>query len=296
MTDVAREAGCSQSTVSVVLSGDRSIRISPETRRRVVEAVAALGYRHAAPRQLPHRPAQHRSEDEPPRRRGRSHTAWVMHEIGCRIVSGSYPEGALLPGDAGLMQEFGVSRTVLREAMKTLSGKGLLNAKTRIGTRVTARAEWHLFDPDVLVWHAEVGLDAAFLSALGEMRLVLEPEAAALAAARRSPEQLAALYAWVDRMSGAGNSRREFVDADLNFHLEVARTAGNPFLRAISTLIEVALVAALTRSSPVDEPRGVENSAAQHRAIADAIATGNPEKARAGMRLVIGEGIRRAGN
>jgi DNA-binding FadR family transcriptional regulator len=216
-----------------------------------------------------------------------------MREIGRAIVSGRYPEFTPLPGDAELMAQFGVSRTVLREAMKTLSGKGLLHAKAHIGTRVRARATWNLFDADVLIWHAEVGFDAAFLVALNEMRLALEPEAAALAAGRRTPEQLEALYGWVDRMGAEGVSPRQFVEADLEFHLAVATAAGNPFLRSISTLIEVALVAALTRSSPVDEPGGVEHSAGAHRAIADAIARRDAEAARRAMRIVIGEGVQR---
>jgi DNA-binding FadR family transcriptional regulator len=227
---------------------------------------------------------------------GRSHTARLMHELGRRIVSGQYPEHTILPGDAEFMGEFGVSRTVLREAIKTLSGKGLVQAKARVGTRVRARSDWHLFDPDVLNWHAQSGFDAAFLVSLGEMRLALEPEAAALAAARQRPAQLPQLYRWVEQMAASGTSRAGFVHADLNFHLAVAEIAANPFLRAISALIEVALVAALTRSSPVDEPGGVASSAAAHRAIADAIASGDAAAARAAMREVILEGVRRASN
>jgi DNA-binding FadR family transcriptional regulator len=301
MTDVAREAGCSQTTVSVVLGGETSIRISPETRRRVIEAVAALGYRHrpprpGRPRPPPDAPAELLASSPALARAAgsaRSRTARVTSEIGLRIVGGLYAEGATLPGDAELMGMFKVSRTVLREAMKTLSGKGLLMAKSRIGTRVRPRGDWQLFDSDVLMWHAEIGFTDEFLNALGEMRQMVEPEAAALAAARRQPGQIAALHAWVDRMA-AGRSRRDFVDADLNLHIAIARLAGNPFLPALSSLIEVALAAALTKSSPVDEPGGAANSAAQHRAIVTAIAAGDAPAARAAMRVVIGEGVRRA--
>lgn len=298
MTDVAREAGCSQTTVSVVLGGETAIRISPETRRRVIEAVAALGYRHRPPRPGRPKPAPPEAPNAPPvlaraAASGRSRTARVTSEIGLRIVGGVYAEGATLPGDTELMGMFKVSRTVLREAMRTLSGKGLLMAKSRIGTRVRPRSDWQLFDSDVLMWHAEVGFTDEFLNALGEMRLMVEPEAAALAAARRQPGQIAPLRACVDRMA-AGRSRREFVDADLNLHIAIARLAGNPFLPALSSLIEVALAAALTKSSPVDEPGGAENSAAQHRAIVTAIEAGDAAAARAAMRVVIGEGVRRA--
>lgn len=217
-----------------------------------------------------------------------------MRDIGMAIVAGRYRQGAILPGDAELMAEFGVSRTVLREAMKTLGGKGLLRSRPRIGTRVRDRAEWNLFDPDVLIWHTEAGLDAAFITHVGEMRLALEPEAAALAALRRTPQQLQALYGWADQMAAEGVTAAQFIDADLNLHLTVAAAAANPFLSSISTLIEVALVAALTRSSPVSEPSGASRSAAAHRAIVDAIARQDPAAARAAMRAVIEEGLARA--
>lgn len=224
----------------------------------------------------------------------RSHTAHVVREIGLGIVSGRYPQNSILPGDAELMERFGVSRTVLREALKTLAGKGLIQAKARIGTRVREKSQWNLFDPDILIWHAKSGFDADFLRYLGEMRLALEPEAAALAASRRTPLQLQHLYGWVEKMSAGGASSPEFVDADLNFHLAVADAAGNPFLRSISTLIEVGLVALLRISSPIESPARHAGSVAAHRAIADAIAGRDPDAARAAMRAVIEEGMARS--
>ena len=238
---------------------------------------------------MPTRPSVHQYRGATPTR---SHTSRVVNELGLAIVAGQIEQGALLPGDGELTERHGVSRTVVREALKTLAGKGLLQAKARVGTRVRDRADWNLFDSDVLIWHADIGFDGDFIRALGEMRLALEPEAAALAAERATPEQVETITAWADSMAKTDASR-EFVEADLHFHLAVAVAAGNPFLRAISTLIEVALVAALTRSSPVDEPGGVLHSAAAHRAIADAIARRDPDAARAAMRVVVAEGVAR---
>jgi DNA-binding FadR family transcriptional regulator len=220
----------------------------------------------------------------------RSHTSHVMREIGLAIVSGHYPQQSILPGDAELMEQFGVSRTVLREAMKTLAGKGLIQAKARIGTRVRDRDDWNLFDPDVLIWHATNGFDPGFLVHLSEMRMALEPEAAVLAAERRTKAQLETIYAWVERMGAPGASADDFVDADLNFHLAVAAAAANPFMRSISTLIEVALVALLRISSPARDPILLANSIAQHRAIANAIARRDGLAARAAMQVVIQQG------
>ena len=160
----------------------------------------------------------------------RSHTLRVVTELGEQIVSGKLPQGSLLPGDSELCERFGVSRTVLREALKTLSGKGLLQARPRIGTRVRPQADWNLFDSEVLVWLARLGFTRAFLGHLGEMRMALEPEAAALAARRRTADQLQSMRSWHDRMAESGGSRQAFVAADLGLHLSIAAAADNPFL------------------------------------------------------------------
>lgn len=223
-----------------------------------------------------------------------SHTNRVMHEIGMAIVSGRYAQGVILPGDAELLAQFRVSRTVLREAVKVLAGKGLLQSKARIGTRVRDRRDWNLFDPDVLIWHAQAGFDATFITHVGEMRLAMEPEAAALASQRRTARQAEEIFEWLGRMGEPGISQQDFVEADLHFHLAVAEAAANPFMRSIGTLIEVALVAALARSSPLDSPRSLAHSIAAHRAIAEAILRHDADGAWAAMRVVIDEGISRA--
>jgi len=216
-----------------------------------------------------------------------------VDDLGLSIVSGRQQQGSLLPGDSELIERYGVSRTVLREALKTLSAKGLVQAKARIGTRVRERADWNFFDPDVLIWHARNGFTPEFLSHLGEMRLALESEAASLAAIRRTPAQLEAIWGHVYRMSVPEIAPQEFVRADLGLHLAIAEAAGNPFFLSISTLIEVALVAMLTVSSPVENAERLAQSVKQHRAIAEAIEARDPDTARAAMRAVVQKGIDR---
>jgi len=223
-----------------------------------------------------------------------SHTTHVTRELGLAIVTGKYPPGSILPGDTELLSKFKVSRTVLREAVKVLAGKGLLQSKARVGTKVRNRHDWNLFDPDLLIWQAEAGFNAEFYQHIGEMRLAMEPEAAALASQRRTPAQVQEIFGWLARMSEPGITNREFVDADLNFHLAIADAAANPFMRSSSTLIEVALVAALSRSSPLDDPRSLAHSIAAHRAIAEAILRHDADGAWTAMRVVIDEGISRA--
>lgn len=301
MADVAAAAGCSQTTVSFVLNGAPGHAIPTDTRRRIAEAAVALGYtvRPPAPDQAASRPrpgAPARPTAAPTRRpaAATSFTDQVAQAIAIDILSGRKREGSTLPPDSELMADFGVSRTVLREAIKVLTGKGLLEARARIGTKVRPRSQWHLFDPDVLIWQAEAGLDGAFIQHLGEMRLILEPEAAALAALRRSPADVDRLLELAERMAARNISAAAFARADLDFHLAVSACAGNPFLTAISALIEVSLTASLRRSWPGDEPDGARHSARAHRRIAEAIGAGDAEAARAGMRLVIHEGMERS--
>lgn len=226
-----------------------------------------------------------------PKARSGSHTGRVVDDLGLGIVTGVLSEGSLLPGDGELLTKYRVSRTVLREALKTLSAKGLVQARARVGTRVQPRGGWNLFDPDVLVWHAEAGFRPEFLAHLAEIRMALEPEAAALAALRRTAENLEAIEGWAERMAKPRITPEDFVKADLGFHLAIASAAANPFFISISTLIEVVLVAMLTIASPVDEPRRLKASVEQHRRIAKAIAERNPDEARLAMRIVIDNGV-----
>jgi DNA-binding FadR family transcriptional regulator len=229
-----------------------------------------------------------------PKTRSRSHTSRVVNDLGLGIVTGRLSEGSLLPGDLELLNKYRVSRTVLREALKTLSAKGLVQARARVGTRVQPRGAWNLFDPDVLVWHAEAGFRPEFLTHLAEVRMALEPEAAALAALRHTPAGLKAINEWADRMARPAIGREDFVKADLGFHLAVADAAANPFFISISTLIEVVLVAMLTISSPADDPERLVASVEQHRRIARAIANRDPDEARVAMRVVIDDGVEAA--
>lgn len=226
--------------------------------------------------------------------RSRSHTGRVVGDLGLGIVTGKLSEGSLLPGDQELLAKYRVSRTVLREALKTLSAKGLVKARARVGTRVTPRSSWNLFDSDVLLWHAEAGFRPEFLGHLAEIRMALEPEAAALAAQRRSSDGLAAINEWAALMAKPAISPEDFVKADLGFHLAVAEAAANPFFISISTLVEVVLVAMLTISSPADNEEQLKASVAQHRRIAKAIADQKPDEARRAMQAVIQNGIDQA--
>ncbi|NDV00067.1 FadR/GntR family transcriptional regulator [Pseudoroseicyclus tamaricis] len=210
----------------------------------------------------------------------------VVEALGSEIVDGSYAEGAHLPRDEELMDRFGVSRTVLREAMKTLAAKGMIEARARVGTTVRPAQHWNMFDAEVLRWHLSVEGNDAFFQQLSEMRLSFEPFAAGLAATRAEPERIAGMRAQVSRMAEA-EDEMAFALADLNFHRTVLEATGNAFFHSVGALIEAALLSALRLSSPAANNRRRADIAARHERIVDAIAARDEEAAREAMRSVI---------
>ncbi|WP_323015403.1 FadR/GntR family transcriptional regulator [Devosia sp.] len=224
---------------------------------------------------------------------GRNLHSRVLWELGVAIVRGDYAEGEILPSDVELQQRFSVSRTVLREALKTLAAKGMIEARARIGTRVLPRKRWNLFDADVLAWHFETGPDLGFLASLAEIRIGVELEAAGLAAQRRSEADAAALVACAGRL-GEARSAEQFARTDLEFHRAVADASRNPFMVSISALVELALTAMFTISSPMEDEAAMAATVLAHGRIADAIARRDPDAARTAMRAVISEGFGRA--
>jgi DNA-binding FadR family transcriptional regulator len=227
-----------------------------------------------------------------PTRRAHSNHAEVARSLGVDIIAGRYAEGTRLPGDAVLIAMFGVSRPVLRESVKTLVAKGLLSTKARVGTVVRERGAWNMFDADVLAWHLDAGIDKRFLADLAEIRLAVEPRAAALAAVRRSEADLAELQRSMDRMRREASDSVGFADADLALHIAVANASGNLFMRSIGNVIEAALRASFLLSAPV-EPQDRETVLLWHQRIVDAVTAGNAEAAAAAIIEVIHNGLRR---
>ncbi|KQQ55224.1 MULTISPECIES: FadR/GntR family transcriptional regulator [Rhizobium/Agrobacterium group] len=220
-------------------------------------------------------------------RKRRSSHAHVVAELGSAIVSGRIPEGSLLPNDAELSLRFGVSRTVLRETMKTLAAKRLVEAKAKVGTRVLEKSSWNFFDPDVLGWRCDAGLDPEFITHLADIRLALEPAAAAAAARHASSEDIVSLYAIAARFDNVNHTPESIAKVDLEFHLAVARISGNPFMRSASGLIEAALAISFQLSSPASSPETISEIASNHLRIVHAIAARDEAAAIKAMRQVI---------
>jgi DNA-binding FadR family transcriptional regulator len=177
--------------------------------------------------------------------------------------------------------------------LKTLAAKGLVAAKTRVGTRVLDPIHWNLFDADVLSWKVAHGLDEQFRRELSEMRRLVEPRAAALAAERRDPGAIRDLRQCIARMRETGHSARSFAEADLKFHLGVGLASGNSLMRSLAGVIEAALIASFTLSSPTESNEVQEENVRMHEAIVDAIDRGDPVSASNAMLAVIEAGVAR---
>ncbi|TPW28668.1 FadR/GntR family transcriptional regulator [Pararhizobium mangrovi] len=217
----------------------------------------------------------------------------VLHGIGIAIVAGEFPVGSTLPNKDVLLRRFAVSNTALREALKTLQAKGMVAARTRVGYWVRAQNEWNLLDEDLLAWQLEIGVDDLFIAGLFEMRQSIEPAAAALAAMRRSDAQVDKLRDLANRLRDAGVDRQRFTDVDLDFHLAVIEASGNPMMRSIGAVIGAALAVAFRLSAPTDSLAELDETHAQHLAIAEAIAAADPQGAADAMMAVIDQGSSR---
>lgn len=171
---------------------------------------------------------------------GRNLHGQVVHELGRRIVGGLCPPGEALPNEEELCRELGVSRTALRESVKVLAAKGLVESRPRIGTRVRASDSWNLLDPDVLAWRCATLPDADFVLQLNEMREIIEPAAASLAARNRSQAQLRHIEDAYAAMAVAPDIDA-WVAADLEFHSAILDATNNPLLRPLVAMIGTAL-------------------------------------------------------
>lgn len=204
--------------------------------------------------------------------------------IGELILNGTYPPGSLLPNEAEWGRRFKASRTAVREAIKTLNGKGLLVSRPKIGSRVEPRERWNLLDRDVLAWHRAAMDETTFLKSLQEVRRILEPGVAVLAAARRSASQLQALEAALAAMRSA-TSPAEMVKADVEFHLSLLAAANNELLAPFAIIIEQALAAMFDYTTR--HTAHPEVVLPLHTHVVSAIAAQSQDKARQAMTALL---------
>src|SRR5438876_2390053 len=210
----------------------------------------------------------------------------VIDSLGMKIVSGELAPGALLATETTLAQSLGLSRPSLREALRALARKGLVDARTRRGTLVNDKPQWNVLDSDVLRWIAAAPPDPAFFMDLLDLRVIFEPAAARLAASRANPEHILAIENAFEAMAGALPADVEACCRhDLAFHELIVRATGNRLLIRIAAAIRTALLAAFTLSSNARE--SYENSLNEHWAVAAAIRRRSPDEADHAMRQLL---------
>ncbi|MEW9308925.1 FadR/GntR family transcriptional regulator [Labrys neptuniae] len=203
-----------------------------------------------------------------------------------KIVSGEFAENATLPNEAELTQQLGVSRTSLRETMQYLSALGMIRSRTRAGTTVLPRENWNYLDPLVLDAVLKFGTDERFYVSLIEARQLLEPAAAALAAAHAGARDLLHISNALEEMVEANSRDNEaWSRADLDFHTAIINASGNWVYRQFATAIRAALLASFRLTNRASQSH--ENAITKHRAVFDAIRLREPEAARQAMMRLI---------
>lgn len=222
----------------------------------------------------------------------RNFHSYVINEVGRAIVSGDMPVGSSLPGDAEMMDRFGVSRTVLREALKTLEAKGLVEARPKVGTRVLPQSRWNLFDRQILAWKLDSDPSPAFLAHFQTIRESLELQAAALAAQHREAEHVRLLNYWLNQRAVMSHQPEPFAMAEFEIHRVVTEASGNPFLRAASAILEFGVVSDVLGRLDKDRlaPAGglAPSHAQAYEALVRAIERGTPEEAGLAMARIVG--------
>ena len=202
--------------------------------------------------------------------------------LGRDIVTGVFPPGSLLPNAAEMGQRFSASRTALREAYSKLSGKGLIVARPRVGTRVRLKSDWNLLDPDVLAWRLSSEPEGHFVDELFVLRQAIEPVAAEIAATSRTPASLARIADAFGRMERFKNGDGDLIGADVEFHVAILEATRNHFVAALGGLVRAALECSF-RFTWIGAASIRDDRLEQHRGVLAAIDDGGPELARARM-------------
>ncbi|CAH0528722.1 FadR/GntR family transcriptional regulator [Vibrio hippocampi] len=203
----------------------------------------------------------------------------VAREIARGILSGNLAEGSIIPGEMALCEQFGISRTALREAVKLLTSKGLLESRPKIGTRVVDRAYWNFLDPQLIEWMDGLNDVEQFCGQFLGLRRAIEPEACALAAKFATAEQRIELSATFQEMVEVSKEENfdqyKWLDVDTRFHSLIFNSTGNDFYLPFGNILTTMFINFIQHSSA-----GGSTCINEHRAIYDAIMAGDSDKAR----------------
>jgi DNA-binding FadR family transcriptional regulator len=209
----------------------------------------------------------------------------TVDHLGEAIVTGRYPAGSSIPPEPRLCEELGVSRTVIRESVKSLVAKGLVSTGPKVGTRVLPEEQWNWFDSDVILWKSRAGLTRELLRDLQELRRIVEPAAVRLAAERATPQDIAEIQAAYEGMRKAVEEGGDYVTNDLRFHQGLLRASRNRMMVQVSK----ALAALLRTSFEISTSRkdGPKLSLPLHRNVMEAVSMHLPDEAERAILVLI---------
>lgn len=210
----------------------------------------------------------------------------IARQIGVAILSGAFAPGHVLDNEVAASERLKVSRTAYREAVRILAAKGLVESRPKIGTQVTPRSRWHFLDPDVLSWFFEMPKpDADFVRGIFELRQIIEPSAAALAALRRDVDDVARLRKSLMEMQRLGLEVEGGRVADREFHdAIIAATRNAPFQSLASGIGAAVRWTTIFKTRRRKLPR---DPMPEHWHVFDSIAAGDPQMAKAAMTELI---------
>ena len=219
-------------------------------------------------------------------KRGRPAHIELAQQLGVGIVTGRKPPGTVLPGEIELAEQMGVSRSVIRESLRMLSAKGLVESKPKAGTRVKERRDWNLLDPELLGWMFEGAPPTlSFVRSLFQLRLIVEPAAAELAAAKRSARQLSKMGHALEEMSTYRLSSEIGRAADQLFHATILEATDNELLVSLSASIGAAVH--WTTFFKYRGHRDARDPMPEHRALFEAIANSDASAARDATTILV---------
>lgn len=216
---------------------------------------------------------------------GQARHGQVVHALGARIVRGDLAPGTAVPTEDELVGQFEVGRSALREGVKVLAGKGLLESRTSAGTRVRPRESWNLLDPDVLRWRYAPTASVDDIRALADLRVALEPGAAQLAAESATTAQGRSVTAATADLWATVDDPDAFIEADLAFHRAVFVAANNDLLLYIHDVVSIALGA--IRPLHTQSVGHNKETLPNHERVAVAIRHGHHRKAEQAMRDIV---------
>lgn len=211
----------------------------------------------------------------------------VIEGVGRAIVRGDYAPGELVPKESDLTEEYGVSRTSVREAMRVLAAKGLVDIRQKIGTRVRLHEQWNLFDVDILRWHEEAGRGDSILRDLVEFRQIIEPQAARLAAQHASDDDRERIDAALEAMDLAIADRDAYAHADVEFHRAVYAASHNVLLRQFGSVVADFMRLSFRIQQEVTPDAAFTADVERHAAVQRAITAQKGDKAAEAMGDVV---------